>query len=272
MATTPIDYYEFLQISPNADADTIHRVYRFLAARLHPDNNVTGHAENFQLLKKAYDVLSDPVTRAEYDTKRKQEPAQPLSSTVDFMDVLDGELNRRLAVLVVLYFRRRTTPTFPDVSLAEIEERMGFPRDYLDFTLWYLTKKGYIAKADNARFTLTADGVDFVEQQRANMPILNRLLTAGSGPMPSDVTVVNSDPVVVPTYGTNGNGAYAATGPKHIVLPSSTDRLNDRRVGRADRRVGAPDLRTVKVERRFNVRDRRSSVTDRRTTDQDISN
>jgi curved DNA-binding protein CbpA len=33
-----VDYYEFLQISPNADADTIHRVYRFLAARLHPDN------------------------------------------------------------------------------------------------------------------------------------------------------------------------------------------------------------------------------------------
>jgi len=26
------DYYEFLQISPNADSDTIHRVYRFLAA------------------------------------------------------------------------------------------------------------------------------------------------------------------------------------------------------------------------------------------------
>ena len=27
-----IDYYEFLQISPHADAETIHRVYRYLAA------------------------------------------------------------------------------------------------------------------------------------------------------------------------------------------------------------------------------------------------
>ena len=30
------DYFEFLQISPNAEPDTIHRVYRFLAVRLHP--------------------------------------------------------------------------------------------------------------------------------------------------------------------------------------------------------------------------------------------
>ena len=89
MSTAPTDYYEFLQISPNADADTIHRVYRFLAARLHPDNIETGHAENFQLLKKAYDVLSDPARRAEYDSKRRQDapPQQPISSTVDFMDV-----------------------------------------------------------------------------------------------------------------------------------------------------------------------------------------
>src|SRR6266702_8690906 len=33
-----IDYYEFLQISPHADNETIHRVYRYLAGRLHPDN------------------------------------------------------------------------------------------------------------------------------------------------------------------------------------------------------------------------------------------
>lgn len=41
------DYYEFLQISPSAEADTIHRVYRFLAARFHPDNQDNGDAEKF---------------------------------------------------------------------------------------------------------------------------------------------------------------------------------------------------------------------------------
>ena len=32
-----VDYYELLQLSPNADDETIHRVFRHLAKRLHPD-------------------------------------------------------------------------------------------------------------------------------------------------------------------------------------------------------------------------------------------
>jgi curved DNA-binding protein CbpA len=264
MATTPTtDYYEFLQISPHADADTIHRVYRFLAARLHPDNKETGHAENFQLLKKAYDVLSNPVTRSAYDASRGYETPPPFSATVDFMDQLDGEVNRRLAVLAVLYFRRRTSPNFPEVSLAEIEERMGFPRDYLDFTMWYLAKKGYISRADNAQFTLSAEGVDYVEEQRVNLPILNKLLTSGSGPSPR-AKWTNPEPVAVRTPAESGNGMYSASAQKQIVLPSTTDRLTDRRMGKQDRRIGAPDLRTKKVERRFNLPERRVHTGDRR--------
>ena len=178
------DYYEFLQISPNAETDTIQRVYRFLAVRLHPDNPETGDAEKFFLLKQAYDVLSNPARRAEYDAAWKQELPQkaPLSTTIDFMDNMEGELNRRLAVLALLYIQRRTNPYKPEVSLLEVERRMGFPRDYLEFTAWYLRNKGYITRSDSSDFTLTAEGVDFVESQRVNIPILNRLLTAGSGP------------------------------------------------------------------------------------------
>lgn len=176
-----VDYYELLQISPNADADTIHRVFRFLAARLHPDNPVSGDAQVFCQLKAAYDVLSNPAARAGYDAKCEAEPGQesPYSDEVDFMDSMDGELNRRLAVLAVLYYRRRTNPHMPDVGLGEIESRMGFPRDYLDFTIWYLTKKGYVTKGDNAQLALTADGVDFIEAERGNLPVLNKLLTSG---------------------------------------------------------------------------------------------
>ena len=177
-----IDYYEFLQISPNADADTIHRVYRFLAARFHPDNPASGDPEKFFMLKTAYDILANPDTRLEYDMSRERQTAEqtPLSSSVDFLDQFEGELNRRLAVLAVLYYRRRNNSQRPEVSLQEIELQMGFPRDYLDFTTWYLLKKGYITRADNSDFTLTAEGVDFVEAQRVNMPVLNKMLTAGS--------------------------------------------------------------------------------------------
>ncbi len=218
------NYYEFLQISPNAEPDTIHRVYRFLAVRLHPDNPETGDTEKFFLLKQAYDVLSDPVRRAEYDAACKTEPLQPppLSTTIDFMDNLEGELNRRLGILALLYIQRRTNPYAPEVSLLEVERRMGFPRDYLEFTSWYLRNKGYITRADNSDFTLTADGVDFVESQRVNIPILNRLLTTGSGPFATDGVAADrtlphaSKPIIVPAtepiITPAGNGASVGNG------------------------------------------------------------
>ena len=36
------DYYDVLQISPKADMETVHRVFRIMAARFHPDNPETG--------------------------------------------------------------------------------------------------------------------------------------------------------------------------------------------------------------------------------------
>jgi curved DNA-binding protein CbpA len=176
------NYYEFLQISPNAEPETIHRVFQFMAARLHPDNPRTGNAEKFILLKQAYEILSNPASRTEYDAACAKRAAQqaPLSTSIDFMDDLDGELNRRVALLALLYTRRRTHPEAPEVSLFEVEKRMGFPRDYLEFTVWYVHKKGYISRADNSAFTLTAEGVDFVESQRSSVPVLNKLLTNGA--------------------------------------------------------------------------------------------
>lgn len=177
------DYYEFMEISPQATQETIHRVYRFLAVRYHPDHPATGDLEKFAQLTSAYKVLSDTAARSEYNLQRAtRDPAirNPLSDTVDFMDQAAGDLNRRLAVLAILYYRRRLFPHNPEVTLAEIEQRMGFPRDYLDFTIWYLIKKRYITRSDNGELTLTVEGVDFVESQRTSIPLLNNLLTTGT--------------------------------------------------------------------------------------------
>ncbi len=246
-----VDHYEFLQISPNADVETIHRVYRFLAARLHPDNPNSGDPIKFRHLKAVYDVLSDRSRRAKYDATRMPQAPQPFSKSVDFMDDRQGELNRRLAVLVVLYHKRRMSPNQPEVSLATIEDRMGFPRDYLDFTLWYLFKKGYIARADNAQFTLTAEGVDFVEERRAEIPVLNKMLTSGSPATTAETDSPHGNKPAVPELEAHAT----ASGP--IILPASMDREVERRLGKPDRRVGAPDRRAIKVERRFHARERR---------------
>lgn len=222
------NYYEFLQISPNAEPETIHRVYKFLAARLHPDNPETGNAEKFHLLKQAYDVLSHPARRAKYDAgfEKDTPPPDPLSESIDFMDQIDGELNRRLGVLALLYIQRRTNPTHPEVSLADIELKMGFPRDYLEFTMWYLQKKSYLTGADNAMYTLTAEGVDFVESQRGNIPVLNKLLTSGAEPAAK-----------------NPGAAGDASGQprKPIIVPHPEAPFVERRKNARDRRAPSTD-------------------------------
>jgi len=176
----PTDYYEFLQISPKAESATIQRVYRFLAGRYHPDNPATGDSEKFLLLKNAFEVLSDPDRRAAYDARCAVHDVQPNPTleSIDYMDGIEGEVNRRLAVLSLLYSKRRTSPEDPRIPLADLERRMGFPREYLDFATWYLRSKKYITKEDNSDFALTALGVDFVaaigmtvEQPR---PVLKR--------------------------------------------------------------------------------------------------
>jgi curved DNA-binding protein CbpA len=225
------DYYELLQISTSAEPETIHRVYRFLAARFHPDNAETGDSSLFFLLKQAYDVLSNPERRAKYDASFQEEvpTPDPLSTSIDFMDQIDGELNRRLAVLAVLYVRRRTNPANPDVSLQEVELKMGFPRDYLEFTTWYLQKKGYITRADNSAFTLTAEGVDFVEAQRANIPVLGKLLTSSSG----------SSAPVKPDSSSEPDSPH-----KPVDKSASTEPREERRANEADWRRNPTERRS----------------------------
>jgi curved DNA-binding protein CbpA len=186
------NHYELLQISPNAEPETIHRVYRFLAARFHPDNMETGDPEKFFRLQQAYEVLTDPARRAAYDAACNEAPPPPiypLSTSIDFVDGTDGEMNRRLAVLALLYSQRRTHPYAPELSLLEFERRMGCPRDYLEFTTWYLRNKRYITRADNSDFALTVEGVDFVEAQRMKIPILHKLLTTGTANEAEQVSV-----------------------------------------------------------------------------------
>ena len=67
------DYYAALGVAKDADAAAIKKAYRQLARDLHPDKNPGNtDAENrFKEVSEAYDVLSDPKRRAEYDEARR---------------------------------------------------------------------------------------------------------------------------------------------------------------------------------------------------------
>src|SRR5262245_24863420 len=72
----PVDFYEVLQISVTAEPDTVHRVYRLLAQRYHPDNAETGNELRFRQVSEAYRVLSDPEQRARYDVAHERQQQQ----------------------------------------------------------------------------------------------------------------------------------------------------------------------------------------------------
>ena len=62
------DYYQILGVSRDVDKDELKRAYRRLARQYHPDvNKEPGAEEKFKEINRAYEVLSEPETRARYD-------------------------------------------------------------------------------------------------------------------------------------------------------------------------------------------------------------
>lgn len=67
------NYYEILGVSETADSSEIKKAYRKLAIKYHPDKNCeTDSEETFKEINEAYDTLSDPNKRADYDAKRNR--------------------------------------------------------------------------------------------------------------------------------------------------------------------------------------------------------
>jgi curved DNA-binding protein CbpA len=165
--TTDSDLYERLQISANAEPETIHRVYRLLAPRFHPDNQESGDESRFREITEAYQVLSDPEKRAQYDIvheQRRQQRWRLVSQSRRPENDFDAEQAVRLTILEVLYSRRRTEPYEPSLPQSDLEELSGKPREHLEFTIWFLLQKKLISRGDNMNVTITADGVEYIEK------------------------------------------------------------------------------------------------------------
>ncbi len=175
------DYYELLQISPNADPDMIHRVYRLLAQRYHPDNTESGDEGAFRAITDAYRVLSDPEKRAGYDVNLhayRQVRWRIFDQRQAAMGKL-AEKAKRKGILDLLYTKRCNEPEKPTLNLHELEDLLGCPREHLEFSLWYLKENGLVARMDNGRFAVTAKGVDWAENEEASERLReDRLLPA----------------------------------------------------------------------------------------------
>ena len=170
MSSSNIDYYEVLQVSDNAEPDTISRVYRSLAQRYHPDNRETGNEERFREITEAYQVLSNPEKRAGYDATnqtRKKERWRVVASGAESENNFELEQVVRLTVLEALYTQRRLNTNNPGIYLLELQRMLGRPREHLEFTIWFLSQKKLI-NTDDSRLYLTAEGAEFLEDSYRN--------------------------------------------------------------------------------------------------------
>jgi curved DNA-binding protein CbpA len=173
-----VDHYELMQISSKAEPETIQRVYRILAGRCHPDNPNTGDMERFLKLAEAYRILGNAESRAAYDEEYNLRRTQPLEvfDLQDFATGIDGEANRRMGLLCLLYHSRRINQDDPGLSLLQLERKMTSAREHLVFTVWYLKDKGYLRQTEDSSYAITSSGIDHVEQGLPKNRLLYRLL------------------------------------------------------------------------------------------------
>lgn len=158
------DYYETLQVSPNADFETLERVYRLLAKRYHPDNQKTGDDGKFRTIMDAYNTLSDPERRAAYDASYQNNRKVKFRLFEEAADdnLASFDKATHLGVLSLLYTARRHDALNPGMGEYELGRMLNCPEKHMDFHLWYLKSKGWIERTDSGQFAITVDGVDAV--------------------------------------------------------------------------------------------------------------
>ena len=177
-----IDYYEDLQVSSNADLETIERVYRLLAKRYHPDNNGSGNTEKFTRITEAYKVLTDPEKRAAFDVQYEKERTRQFKdlSEASCSEGFEADQRIRHSILSILYVEIRKDPSHPGVGLWQLEKLIGWPEKILEFHTWYLKEKGWIKPTDTGGYAITANGVDVAEENELTL-VKDRLITYNDG-------------------------------------------------------------------------------------------
>lgn len=86
-----LSYYEILQIEENASPTEIKSAYRKMCKILHPDlhNNTREANVIFNLLHEAYETLSDPVKKRNYNPNHKKPESSDISKE-KYMEIITG--------------------------------------------------------------------------------------------------------------------------------------------------------------------------------------
>src|SRR5271155_603057 len=115
-ATKFQDHYAVLGIEPKADAEIIQRAFKELKAN-------TVDPEKLEAVHIAYEVLSDVSLRRAFDRIKgvNQNEGDPKFTGLEFFEGFGRDTVLRVAILCILYDRRRTHPYTPTLSMRALE-------------------------------------------------------------------------------------------------------------------------------------------------------
>ncbi len=161
-----VDYYDVLQLSPNADPDTIRRVFRHLAKKYHPDLQHGGDPVRFRLLVTAHNVLTDQEERSAYDVRYQAyfDKKYQLIRDAGTLGATHNAAEIRERLLSLLYVQRRSNTRNPGLGDLEICRLLRLPMEFVEFELWYLREKGWVERMETGQLAISVKGVDEVER------------------------------------------------------------------------------------------------------------
>jgi hypothetical protein len=199
------DHYAVLDVDPKADSDEIQAAYAKLAQRYQP-KSPTADAEKFEAVNLAYEVLSDAELRTGFDKIKGvgQDQSAPKFTGLEFFDALGREALLRVALLCVLYDRRKIKPLAPSISVRHLETILESSSDEMTSVLWYLKQRNLVRSDDKSSLHITVDGMDFVENKKPTADDVMRFIKpdaiAGTkAPVASPTTPPVPTPAAAPT-------------------------------------------------------------------------
>jgi curved DNA-binding protein len=174
------DHYSVLGVDPSCDADAIQKAYAQLAEKFQPNNKETGNKESFDAVNLAYEILSDPTSRRDFDVLKGIGPREgvPKFSGAEFFDAFGRDAGLRTAVLCLLYDRRRTRPYTPTLSLRHLENLLDSTTEELNFALWYLKQRTLVAADDKSSLQITVDGMDYLANSSPSQDVVMPFIKA----------------------------------------------------------------------------------------------
>lgn len=176
------DHYAILEIDPKASREDVEAACQRLLRRYDPGQGEQPDREKFEAVRMAAEVLLDPVLRREFDKlKGIFREEVPTFSGAAFFEALERPSGLRSAVLCILYDRRRLRPFTPAVPMRQLLAMLHASEEELNFALWYLKQRNLVVYDDKTNLMITADGLDFLENQRPSPEVVMRFIRC-SGP------------------------------------------------------------------------------------------